>query len=291
MNNVYGTNKPAIISSSDIDIYYYYKPNRSTDSSDFGGFKKLDSSLLTSSVLVNDDGDSETLPGMYNLRLPINVFKEKGIYTLYIKPKEIKVKILDVSTLAAYPNIKGIIFDCSANDDIIKTNGSMVGYRVEYFDNDERSELFRIITSNNKCEPISQNLNDSMQKGVRYRFNDSSNLMFCTLTPSVGSTFKSNSDPYIGRAGQDISLINTKFNPFAIEIEMVDHDADTISYMLEGEQIRNLENGLITTFNDKGEIYHQAVTGVKINPNTDETHDFKIVNSTIDFNEDINIVK
>lgn len=291
MNNVYGINKPAIISSSDVDIYYHYRPSRSTDSSSFSGFKRLESGILTPSFFTEDNGNSETLPGMYNLRLPVDTFKEKGIYTLYIKPTEIKAKILDVSTLAAYPNIKGVVIDVSGLENIITTNGSLVGYRIEYFEEGERTETFRIITSNNKCEPVSQNMNDSMQKGVRYRFNDSSNLMFCTVTPSVGNTFKSNSEPYIGRTGQEIALVNTKFNAFAIEIEMVEHDDETITYMLEGEQLRNLEKGIITTFNDSGEIYHQATTGTAIDPNNGEAHDFKIVNTKIDFNEDINSIK
>jgi hypothetical protein len=48
------------------------------------------------------------------------------------------------------------------------------------------------------------------------------------------------------------------FEPIQIDIEMTTHDADTISYMLEGSQLRDLDNGLVTTFNDKNEIYNQA---------------------------------
>ena len=43
-----------------------------------------------------------------------------------------------------------------------------------------------------------------------------------------------------------------------LDIEMVDHDADTISTMLEGSQLRDLDNGLVTTFNDDNGIYHQS---------------------------------
>ena len=43
-----------------------------------------------------------------------------------------------------------------------------------------------------------------------------------------------------------------------IEIEMVEHDMDTLSTMLEGDQIRSLDKGLVTTYNENGEIYHQA---------------------------------
>jgi hypothetical protein len=48
------------------------------------------------------------------------------------------------------------------------------------------------------------------------------------------------------------------FEPMMIDIEMTTHDADTISNMLENTQIRDIDNGLITTLNDNGEIYHQA---------------------------------
>ena len=43
-----------------------------------------------------------------------------------------------------------------------------------------------------------------------------------------------------------------------IELEMVEHDIETVSTMLEGSQLRNMDNGLITTFNDKDEIYSQS---------------------------------
>lgn len=292
MNNVYGTKKPALIDSSDIEIFYHYRPSRNSDDINFQNFKKIDSNILTN-MSVEEDDITTLLPGMYNLRLPLNIFNKKGIYTLYIKPKEIYTNILDVSTLAAYPNIRGVVIDTSNIEDGIIANGSLVGYRVEYF-NDEniRSSDFRIITSNNRCEPVAQNLNDSMQKGVRYRFNESSNLMFCTLTPSVGMSFKTNSMPYIGTASQKIALINTKFNPFMVEVEMVEHDDETISIMLEGEQLRNLETGTITTFNADGGIYNQVTTGTITDPDTGLVHDFKINNiNNVDFNEDIEEIK
>lgn len=292
MNNVYGTKKPALIDSSDIEIFYHYRPSRNSDDINFQNFKKIDSNILTN-MSVEEEDITTLLPGMYNLRLPLNIFNKKGIYTLYIKPKEIYTNILDVSTLAAYPNIRGVVIDTSNIEDGIIANGSLVGYRVEYF-NDEniRSSDFRIITSNNRCEPVAQNLNDSMQKGVRYRFNESSNLMFCTLTPSVGMSFKTNSMPYIGTASQKIALINTKFNPFMVEVEMVEHDDETISIMLEGEQLRNLETGTITTFNADGGIYNQVTTGTITDPDTGLVHDFKINNiNNVDFNEDIEEIK
>lgn len=289
MNNVYGTKKPALITSEDIDIFYHYRPNRNSDDANFPSFQKMDRSLLTEIMVSIDNNKTEKLSGMYNLRLPVNIFNKKGFYSVYIKPREISATLVDVSTLAAYPNIKGIILNASKVEEdnenySIKNSNQLVGYRVEYFDdNDERQTDFRIITSSNRCEPVAQNLNDSTQKGIRYRFNESSNLIFCTVTPSIGMSFKPNSIPNIGRASQRVSLINTKFNPFMIEIEMVEHDIETISTMLEGEQVRNLENGLITTFDSDGNIYMQSEFGHIVSDT--QTTDYKINKENISFGE------
>lgn len=283
-NGTYGTKKPAFITSSDVDIFYTYRPNRNTDSSEFSGFVKLDSDILSTVDVKDDMGNSlGVLPGVYNLKLPLDKFSVTGIYTVYIRPKEIDATILDVSTLAAYPNIRGIVFNSnrvSGNEDsTIFNNGGLVGYRVEYFDeNGDRMSEYRLITSSNRCEPVAQNMNDSSQKGIRYNFNASSNLIFCTLTPSTAMSFNSNNTPFIGDVNQTIRLINTKFNPIMMEIELVEHDADTISVMLEGDQIRNLDKGLITTFNKDGEIYHQASYGHMVNKKTGLNVDFKIEN-------------
>ena len=279
-NGTYGTKRPAQITSNDVDIFYYYRPSYSSESEDFANFKKLDSSRILSAANGEYGSEVLTLPGMYNLRLPLNEFGQRGVYTIYIKPKEIFTTIIDGDArLAAMSNIRGIILDASDIADAdISNNGNLVGYRVEYFGDNKVDRLneYRIITSNNKCEPVAQNFNDTSQKGIRYRFNDSSNLLFCTLTPSSSLSFKSNSLPGIGSTGQRIALINTKFNPIALEIEMVEHDAETISTMLEGAQLRDLDNGTITTFDRNGAIYHQAKYGNIINPSKGIHYDFKL---------------
>lgn len=295
MNNVYGTSRPANINDNDIEIFYHYKPSRSEDDAQFKNFKKLDSKLLIKTKVETEEGTSTfELPGLYNLRLPLNIFSKKGIYTIYIKPKEVITNILDVSTLASHPNIRGIVIDgTSIEDDLLVSNGSLVGHRIEYYDDENnRTEEFRIITSNNHCEPVAQNLNDPLHKGIRYRFNESSPLIFCTLTPSTSMSFKSNSTPYIGRTTQKIAIINTKFEPIMLEIEMVEHDIETLTTMLEGDQLRNLETNTITTYDRNGGIYHQVSCGTITDPETGLAHDFKVVNEdNIDFNEDIKIVK
>lgn len=282
-NNTYGIKKPAFITSNDVDIFYHYRPNRNSDSSEFADFKKLDSNMLSTFNAEMNDGTNAILPGMYNLRLPLGTFGKSGIYTVYIKPKEIYTKIADVSTLSSYPDIRGIVIDgssLSGEDSQIANNGSLVGYRIEYFNNDERSSDYRIITSNNRCEPVMSSLSNSIQKGVSYLFNDSGNLIFCTVTPSTSLSYKSSSLPYIGTPSQKIALINTKFNPVMLEIEMTEHDIETISTMLEGDQLRNLDKALITTFNNDGGIYNQSMYGHVVSKSDGINADFRIQNNT-----------
>lgn len=289
-NGTYGTKRPALVTADDVEIFYNYKPSYGSDSVNGNVYQRLEG-VFSAAEGQYEDNEQLVLPGMYNLRLPLSIFNKKGIYTVYIKPKEIFLTLADADArLAAYPNIRGIVIDSGSlgTGNQLSGNGNLIGYRVEYFGDDgtNRTGEYRIITSNNKCEPVHQNFTDSSQKGVRYRFNDSSNLIFCTLTPSTSLSFKSDSVFNVGKVGQRVALVNTKFNPVALEIEMTDHDIESISTMLEGSQIRNLDKGIITTFNKNGDIYHQAVYGNITKANEEINHDFKLVsNDKIEFSE------
>lgn len=264
-NGIYGTNVGAMVNSSDVEIFYSYSPTRNYDDVNNSNFKQMESTLLTNSIIDDDDASlryDNIIEGLYNLKLPLEYFNQKGYYTVYIKPKEYKAVIQDVGVLSAYPDVKGIVIDIESSDSelrsILKENNALVGYRIIYYNNDgTRENHYRIVTSNNKCEPVVQNLSNVNQKAVRYRYNDNSTLSFITVTPSVATTYKPNATPYIGSATQKIGIVNTKFEPVLIEIEMVDHDIDTVSTMLEGSQLRDLDNGLVTTFNSNNEIYMQ----------------------------------
>lgn len=253
---IYGTVRPAVINpAKDVDIYYNYTPSRYADDGDTTLFKKLDSTYLE----TTNDNDGMVLSGLYNLKLPLSIFSKKGFYSIYIKPKEIKARITDVGSLITYGDVRGVIFNTDSLSEFA-TDNSLVGYRIEYFNQitGERESFSRLITSSNKCEGITQSLTSNANDVVRYRFTTFGSLIFCTVTPSVASTFKPNESPYIGMAGQDVVLVNTKFNPMLIELELVEHDDETISYMLEGEQVHDIDHGIITTFNENGEIYHQS---------------------------------
>jgi len=284
MDGVYGTVKPALINSSECDIFYNYRPSRSIDTTDSLVFRKLDSNLITNTVLSTEDDTNlqSILPGMYNLRLPLETFGEVGIYTVYIKPKEVICNIVAVASLSTFENVKGIVLNLSQLSTLPTDNNSLVGYRIEYFNEDgTRSDITRIITSSNRCEPVSQNMNNGRSDNVSYAFNNSSNLVFCTVTPSTLMTFESNEKPWIGDVGQKIAIINTKFSPISLEIEITRHDIETLTTAMCGNQIRNLNKGLITTFNSNGDVFNQYKYGNIESPNNDIFHDFKFENENV----------
>lgn len=246
-SGIFGSVRPARINiGDDVEIFYMYRPSRGETSSEFdSGFQTLE----PSTCLVPASSSGSVLGGMYTLKLPLEKFNQKGFYTIYIRPKEIEKTITDVSVLATYPDVKGVVF--TTND---LTTTDLTGYRIEFEDGTSR-----LIKSCNYCEPVIVNTGDGYPKTTRYNLNVSkTSLLFCTVTPSSSPTFKPNATPYIGEPGVTIKLINTKFSPKMMEIEMVTHDMDTLSYMLEGDQVNDRDNAIITTYNDKKEIYHQA---------------------------------
>ena len=263
----YGTVIPINIKKNEIesmvDVSYCYHENLTYDSVSETKFYKLDSSVITPMERDLSGGDFDgVVEGMYSLQLPLNVFNKKGFYTVYIKPKEIPTVISDVGTLTAYPNVRGLVLDTQEaglkTNDKFSTNNGLVGYRIIYIDdNGERQDYYRIITSSNRCEPVVQAPNSSSDKSYTYRYDDSSSLLFVTVTPSSAPSFKANATPYIGKVAQKILLVNTLFEPIQIDIEMVENDADSIATLVAGSQLRDLDNGLITTYDKNNQIVAQ----------------------------------
>ena len=262
MAGLYGTVRSAKIDPiNDAELFYFYRPNRSTTADDFTQFKKLSASNLVASHgdVDNKDKIEDILPGMFNLRLPLDVFNDTGIYTIYIRPKECITNLLDVSVLADYPDIRGVVVNKNAVNGVT----DLTGYRIEYFDatTKERTDRAFIITSCNFCKPIWVSVSDSVNMPKRYQYTDSSsNLLFCTLTPCSYGDYSPNVAPNIGTGVEEkdlVAIINTKFSPVMIEIEMVEHDAETITTMLEGDTIMDHDNAIMTHYNDNKEIYQQ----------------------------------
>jgi len=264
-SGTYGTIRPADVSPDDVEIILNYTPSR--DNTDNFLLTKLDAkSVLRPYFHNNNTGGNanvELLGGLYNLKLPADQFNKLGIYTLYIRPAEIRTKITDCGVLSALPNVRGIVIDINNVPADFRNkfvNQGLIGFRVEYL-NDNGTKIpnfFRIITSSFYCEPIYQNLTNTSQKSIRYRYIEgTTNLIFCTLSPTSSPTNKPNAIPYIGQPNQSIVITNTFFNPITTEIEIVDQDISTLAIALYGNQTKSIDDGVYTIYDNQNNIYKQ----------------------------------
>ena len=243
----YGTKRLSSVPTGDIEVLYSYVGTRNVEPTN--DFKPVVGGGLT--TLNQPDGD--ILPGYFNLKLPADQFSNVGIYNLMIRPRVITTTITDCGVLAAFPNIKGVVLDTNGLGDL----DSLVGSRIEYYDNGVATDTFTIITSANRTEPITQNLPSTTQKAVRYRFNNNSNLVFLTVTPSSAPTVKPNSLPYVGQTGQKIKINKTTFDPMLIELELTEYDINSLAIGLYGNQSKGIQDGTYTLYNFSNEIYKQ----------------------------------
>ncbi len=267
----YGIVRPADVSPDDVDIFYHYVSGRTTTAP--VTLKKLTSiSVLTpvyhNSGTTNDNQaqNVEILGGMYNLKLSADDFSDLGIYTLHIRPKQIRTTITDCGVLASLPSVRGVVIDLSnvpSADRNKFTPQGLVGYRIEYINsltNQKIPNFYKVVTSSFYCTPVTANLSSSTQKSVRYQYSENaSNLMFLTITPSSAPSNKPNTIPFIGSPAQKIILTNTYFNPTTIEVEMVEHDSSTLAHALYGNQSKDIANGVYTIYdnNNNNSIYKQ----------------------------------
>lgn len=268
-SGAYGIVRSADVSPEDVDIFFHYTPDRNINSK--VTLKKLVSKDILTPVFHNsqttDDTyapNTEVLGGLYNLKLETKDFQDLGIYTLHLRPKQVRTKITDCGVLAALPTVRGIVVDLSnvPDGDINKfTPQNLVGYRIEYLNATDHKKIpnfYRIVTSNFYCEPVVTNQTNTTQKSIRYKYTDTtSNLVFLTVTPSAAPTTKPNTIPYIGQPDQPIILTNTYFNPTTIEIEMVEYDMNTLGYALYGNQTKAVDRGIYTIYDNNNNIYKQ----------------------------------
>jgi len=261
----YGTIRPADVSPEDVDIILNYTPSRD-DTNNFV-LTKLDATAILRPYFNNantgGNPNVEILGGLYNLKLPADQFNKIGIYTLMIRPAQIRTKILDCGVLSALPNVRGLIIDLNSVPSKYRNkfiNQGLVGFRIEYLNSDGSKipNFFRLITSSFFCEPVVQNLTNTVQKSVRYRYTDNNtNLIFCTLSPSSAPTNKPNAVPFIGQPNQSIIITNTFFNPITLDIEIAEHDFSTMAIALFGNQTKSMEDGIYTLYDTSNNIYKQ----------------------------------
>ena len=261
----YGTIRPSDVSPQDVDIIMAYTPTR--DVTDNYTLTSLNAQSILKPYFNNSEtgGNAgvEVLGGLYNLTLPAEQFNALGIYTLYLRPAQIRTVITDCGVLSALPNVKGIVIDLT-NVPVEYQNKfvsqGLVGFRVEYLNSDGSKipNFFRVITSSFFCEPVVTNEVNTTQKSVRYRYVDgSANLIFCTLSPSSSPTNKPNATPFIGQPNQSIIISNTFFNPISIEIEMVEYDISSLAIALYGNQTKSIDDGIYTIYDAQNNIYRQ----------------------------------
>ena len=261
----YGTIRPADVSPEDVEVIVNYTPSRD-DTNNFTLIKLNSSSVLKPYFNNNSTGVNsgiEILGGLYNLKLPADQFNKIGIYTIYIRPSVIRTTILDCGVLSALPNVRGLVIDLNSVPAQYRNkfvNQGLVGFRIEYLNSDGTKipNFFRIITSSFFCEPVIQNLTNTSQKAVRYRYTDNNtNLIFCTLTPSSSPTNKPNAIPYIGQPNQDVLISNTFFNPITLDVEIAEHDFSTLAIALFGNQTKSIDDGIYTLYDTSNNIYKQ----------------------------------
>jgi len=261
----YGTIRPSDVSPADVEIIMNYTPTR--DVTDAFVLTKLDAQTILRPYFENSEtgGNAgvEVLGGLYNLTLPATQFNALGIYTLYLRPAQIRTTITDCGVLSALPNVKGIVIDL-ANVPTEYQNKfvpqGLIGFRIEYLnpDGSKIPNFFRVITSSFFCEPVTTNEVNTQQKSIRYRYVDgNSNLIFLTLSPSSSPTNKPNATPFIGQPNQSVIITNTFFNPVSIEIEMAEHDISTLAIALYGNQTKSIDDGIYTIYDSQNNIYRQ----------------------------------
>ena len=263
----FGINRAADVNIEDIDMYYNYVPDRQTNNTDIIPLTPVE--ILSNLYLPSTDPNyipvtdpslvenSNILEGLYNLRLPAAIFNQLGIYIIYIKPKLIMTTIVDCGVLSSLPTINGIVIDLSTTplSENLKANNALQGFKIEYLnsDNTKMRNTVRYVVTSNKVVPISENVGNTSQKAVRYRFDESGTLMFLQLTPSSSSDIKPNVLPFIGNVGGIILMTNTYFSPLVLEVELVENTIDTLADIVGGEQIKDVQNGILTYF-DKNRV-------------------------------------
>jgi hypothetical protein len=282
-----GNIRPSDVNIEDIEIIYTFSPNRQTEPTVVG---TLDAEDVISEISLEND---TLVNGLYNLRLDPDVFDQTGIYNIYIKPKEYKLKISDCGVLSTISNVRGVVINGNDISEISTrfANNGLVGYRIEYFDSEGNKirNLFRVITSSNRCIAENLNNNSPLQSSVRYRFSDSesSNLLFLTVTPSSPTNVKPNLTPFIGTPNQDIVITNTFFSPILIEVELTEHDIETLALGIFGDQSKSKIDGILTYYDKDGNIYKQFDVFETQNSESVIDYEVKLERDSIDTSKDL----
>lgn len=282
---IYGNRRLSDCSYNDVDILYAYSPSRE----ELGDtqFTPLYGSVTEAEFrkLLGADGG-------YKMRLPASVFNKLGFYLILIKPKSFRTQIVDCSFVVTNNDTeiqiskKGIVIPKLE----FQTSGSLIGYQVEYFDdNGNKIKNFHRIITSSDIVSVSTNNTNSNANSTSYVLNPNGSNLFLTLTPDEASLISNEQKADLGSAGQSILLSNTFFDPTMVEVEMVNQTLETLSWLLGGNSVRNLETGEYSVFDDEGNLFKQYVLMTRKsqfnNGNLDIRQEIKDVNLDQNFND------
>lgn len=281
---LYGTKKLADVTPNDVDILYAFSPTREE-------VGQVSFSPLYNSVTENDLLKMIGADGMYKLRLPSSSFNQTGFYSILIKPKTFQTRIRDCSYVITENEAgvqiskKGIVLPAAQ----FRTTNSLVGWIVEYFDNDgvKVRNKHKIVTSSDLVS-VAVNNNTVNNGSNSYVLDAGGSDLFLTLSPDEGSIVSGQKAGEIGRAGQDILLTNTYFDPVHLEVEMVEHDVKTLSYALYGNTTRDNDSGVLTYFDEQGNVYRQYnlfTRKKQFGDGSVDVRESRPINTNQDFNE------
>lgn len=250
---VYGNKKLADITFNDCDIFYCYGANREV----LGDTQFVP---LFNSITNNEFRKLTGADGGYKLRLPASVFNQLGFYLVLIKPKSFETTIVDCSFVVTSTDQelqiskKGIVIPKLQ----FQGTGSLIGYQIEYFDDsgNKINNFHRIVTSSDLVS-VSSNSSSSSPSAISYVLDPNGTQLFLTLTPDEVSLISNEQKPDLGKAGQKIIISNTFFDPVMMEIEMVDQTIKTLSYGIFGNAVRDFSNGVLSIFDETGNLYKE----------------------------------
>ncbi len=283
---IYGSKKLSSVDANDVDVLYAYSPSRE----EIGDPQFIP---LYGSITEGEFRKLFGADGGYKLKLPAAIFNKLGFFLVLIKPKSFKTTIVDCSFVVTNNDTeiqiskKGIVIPKLQ----FQSSGSLIGYQIEYFDDNgiKIKNFHRIITSS-EIVSVSTNNNNGNANSTSYVLNSNGNNLFITLTPDEASLISNQQKADLGKAGQNIIISNTFFDPVMIEVEMVNQTLETLSWLLGGNSVRNLQTGEYSVFDDNGNLFRQYLLLTRKSQFNEGNLDIRQEQTDINLNQNFNDV-
>lgn len=287
----YGSVIPANVDINDIEIQFTFQKSYAESPTEFINVNALQ--FITQTVIPDNIGENNG--GLYQFTIPSQFYASRGlgIYNFYIRPKRMRLVIRDCSFLEDNSE-KGIILDLNQMDSyarsIFQVNNKAIGLMITYLDSTVNGKLvpniYRLITSNYRVEPISTSINNTNnQNGIRYRINDNSNLVFLSVSPQTTGLNNQIDNLFIGVPTQGIIVYGTYFDPVMLNVEVTDVDEKLLYDGIFGNQTFNYTNSIRTYYDDDGNIILQKDEYTEKDAFNNPLRKISKVRDVLDFNE------